>query len=125
MDTVTNLNTELSPGIALVLLTAVIILYVLALIVAFVGSKNEGSIGAHLKKAFDSNRATNIGIPGSGLAFFVLVASLWKVFPPSLEDDGSIELKVFGLAFTGPSGPITLWVFCFLSFVLAIKVLSK
>ncbi len=38
---------------------------------------------------------------------------------------GKVEFKAFGLDFTGPSGPVVLWVLCFLAMVGAYSMLWK
>ena len=72
---------------------------------------------------FIGNPAANVGIPCSGFGAFVIVAVLWKAFPPKAEG-GQLEMKVLGLSFTGPAGPITLWIACFLSLILAVNTLK-
>jgi len=67
--------------------------------------------------------AQNIGIPAAAAAAFAIVSILLKVFPPAANDGGSVSIKLFGLEFSGPSGPITLWAMCFLAFVFALKIL--
>jgi hypothetical protein len=70
-----------------------------------------------------SNPATNIGVPCSALGAFGIVSAFWKLHEPKIEG-GNLGLEFFSLKFTGPSGPITLWVLCFLSFVTAIWALE-
>lgn len=72
---------------------------------------------------FISNPAANVGIPCSGFGAFVVVAVLWKAYPPKTES-GQVEMKFLGLAFTGPAGPISLWIACFLSLILAVNTLK-
>jgi hypothetical protein len=57
-----------------------------------------------------------IGIPWAGGAAFIVVLVLRTSF-------GAIEFKVFTVEFKGASGPIVMWVLCFLVEVLAIKSL--
>ncbi len=71
---------------------------------------------------FRSAPAQNIGIPCSAVASFVIVIFLLKALPPTVSN-GGIELKAFGIEFSGPSGPITLWLLCFLGFVFALRLL--
>jgi hypothetical protein len=54
-----------------------------------------------------------VGLPWAAVASLVLVLILRTVA-------GNIELKVFGIEFRGASGPIIMWILCFLSIVLAI-----
>ena len=57
-----------------------------------------------------------IGIPWAGGAAFIVVLVLRTSFGP-------INFKILGTEFKGASGPIVMWVFCFLVEVSAIKVL--
>ncbi len=57
-----------------------------------------------------------IGVPWAGGAAFIVVLVLRTSF-------GAINFKVLGTEFKGASGPIVMWVFCFLVEVSAIKVL--
>jgi hypothetical protein len=56
--------------------------------------------------------ATVIGIPCSGLGALFIVLLLRNVA-------GAIQFKVFGLEFKGASGPIVMWVLCFLALTVA------
>jgi hypothetical protein len=75
------------------------------------------------KLSISGNVPLNIGLPCAAVGAFGVVTLLLHAFPPE-KQDGSIKFKVFGLEFTGPAGPITLWLACFLSFVAAIYWLS-
>jgi hypothetical protein len=57
-----------------------------------------------------------IGIPWAGGAAFIVVLVLRTSF-------GAINFKVLGVEFKGASGPIVVWVLCFLVEVSAIKLL--
>jgi hypothetical protein len=92
--------TGLVPAIGVILATIALVGYLVAGVMAL--SKGP------MQSLFLKNPAANIGIPCSALAAFVLVYTLWKVFPPEKSDH--LSLKVFSLEFTGPSGPIGLWV---------------
>jgi uncharacterized membrane protein YeiH len=54
-----------------------------------------------------------IGLPCSAIASLVIVLMLRTV-------SGNIELKVIGFEFKGASGPIIMWILCFLAITLAI-----
>ena len=56
------------------------------------------------------------------MAAFAIVAVLLQAFPAA-NAEGQLTFKAFGLEFTGPSGPITLWLLCFLTFVFALRLL--
>lgn len=57
-----------------------------------------------------------IGIPWAGGAAFIVVLVLRTSF-------GAIEFKILTVEFKGASGPIVMWVLCFLVEVLAIRSL--
>lgn len=57
-----------------------------------------------------------VGIPMAAISSFCVV----MVLEANL---GPIEFEVLGAKFRGASGPVVLWIFGFLSFVLAIQVL--
>ncbi|MBV9286801.1 MAG: hypothetical protein JO288_03095 [Hyphomicrobiales bacterium] len=57
------------------------------------------------------------------MAAFAIVTILLRAFPSSQAGNDSLSFKAFGLEFSGPSGPITLWLMCFLGFVIALKLL--
>jgi hypothetical protein len=57
------------------------------------------------------------------ISAFAVVAVLLRAFPPNLGVDNALSFKAFGLEFSGPSGPITLWLICFLGLVVALKLL--
>jgi hypothetical protein len=110
-----------APAIAILLTALGLAAYGVALFLAtFVAS--DGSLGADLRKWFLDNPSANVGIPCSAIAAFAVVTALLRVFPAD-DKGGPLKLKAFGLEFTGPSGPITLWLLCFLAFVFAIKLL--
>ena len=60
--------------------------------------------------------AAMLGVPWAGGAAFIVVLLLRSSF-------GRIEYKILGMEFKGASGPIVLWVFCFLAEVLGIRLL--
>lgn len=62
--------------------------------------------------------AAIIGVPWAGGAAFTVVLVLRSSF-------GSVNFKIFGTEFEGASGPIVMWVFCFLVEVVAISVLWR
>lgn len=76
-------------------------------------------------KAFDPDIIRNqlkqqprvtFGIPLAGFVAYCLV-TLLKI------GSGPIEFEVLGFKFRGSSGPIVLWVLCFLAITLAMKML--
>lgn len=111
-----------APALAVLLTAAGLLGYAIALFLAAFGSNDPQSLGATMKKWFMDNPAANIGIPCSAIAAFAIVAVLLRAFP-STKEGGVLKFKVFGLEFSGPSGPITLWLMCFVGFVFAMRVL--
>ena len=105
------------PAIGVVISVVGLVIYLIAGILA-VFFKLEPIYGI-----FVGNPAANVGIPCSGFGAFVIVAIFWKAYPPK-SDNGQVELKVLGLSFTGPAGPISLWIACFLSLILAVNTLK-
>jgi hypothetical protein len=57
-----------------------------------------------------------LGIPGSIITAFVVVSVLEQV-------SGPIELEVIGFKLKGAAGPVVLWIACFFSLILGIKIL--
>ena len=60
--------------------------------------------------------AAVVGLPAAALASFLLVVVLETAA-------GHIELRVLGFEFKGASGPIVMWVLCFLAVAFAIWLL--
>jgi hypothetical protein len=56
----------------------------------------------------------HIGLPCAAMGALILVLILRTVA-------GNIELKILGLEFKGASGPIIMWILCFLAMTLAIN----
>jgi TRAP-type C4-dicarboxylate transport system permease small subunit len=94
--------------------------YAIALVLAAFFSRNPGSLGAWLRTWFASHPGQNLGIPCSAISAYAIVAALSKASPDTAD---RLEFKAFGLVFSGPSGPITLWLMCFLAFIVSIKLL--
>lgn len=74
---------------------------------------------ARIREMILLNSYTAIGLPLSAITSFalVLVFNLWF----GNKAAGETTLKFFGLEFTGPSGPTTLWILCYLSIVISIR----
>ena len=83
----------------------------------------ESNAAADLRTVLVNNVAGNFGVPAAALVAFVLVSVLWSRFPPP-RSEGEVKLEMLSLRFTGPAGPISLWVICFLAFVFAIWLLK-
>ena len=125
METTVNKIVEYAPGLAIAAVAIGLFGYAIALMLAAFFSGKEGSLGAQLGAWFTTHPAQNLGIPCAAVSAFAIVAVLLSAFPPSSNANGQLEFKAFGLEFSGPSGPITLWLMCFLGFVAALKLLRS
>lgn len=114
---------EYAPGLAIGVVAVGFLGYGIALVLAAFYSGEESSLGARLAFWFTTAPAQNLGIPCAAISAFAIVAALLKAFPTGSNEKGQFQFKAFGLEFTGPSGPITLWLICFLGFVFALKLL--
>lgn len=103
----------------LIILTG-LALYGLSLFAAFVLNLR---VLASFRAVIMANLGRNVGMPASAVSAFCIVIIFWELFPPAVVNDG-IALELFGLGFTGPTGPVTLWISCFATFIFGIKVLS-
>jgi len=111
---------ECAPGIAIGMVALGLLGYGIALALATFGS---GKLSTRLHAWFTLAPAQNIGIPCAAISAFAVVAVLLRAFPVARDADNALALNAFGLEFSGPSGPITLWLMCFLGFVVALKML--
>jgi hypothetical protein len=118
-----NAVIKYAPGLAIAAVALGLFGYAIALTLAAFFSGTEGSVGARLATWITTATAQNLGIPCAAISAFAIVASLLKAFPPWPNTKDQLELKAFGLGFSGPAGPITLWLMCFLGFVFALKLL--
>lgn len=114
---------EYAADFAIILMAFGLIGYAVALGLAAFGSNHP--LSARLRKWFMESPAHNIGIPCSAISAFAVVTVLWRAFPPKEGQGNELALEVFGLTFSGPSGPITLWLLCFLGFVAALRMLRR
>jgi hypothetical protein len=114
---------DYAPAMAIALVAIGLIGYAIALILAAFFPGALGGRGAQLATWFTATPAQNLGLPCAAISAFAIVAGLLKAFPLSADPTGQLQLKAFGLEFSGPSGPITLWLMCFLGFVFALKLL--
>ena len=71
-----------------------------------------------VRDLFNSKPAYTFGLPLSGFAALGIVTLL------SQAVDGKVEFKAFGLQFTGPAGPVTLWILCYWTLVGSLKILA-
>jgi len=96
----------------LVALSGALFLGVTSLIVFFWTMPNAGVLNSVISKHF----LAVTGIPLSAIAATVVI-SMFRVTA------GRIEFKALGFQFRGASGPVVLWIFCFLAFVSALRIL--
>lgn len=113
---------EYAPDLGIATVATGLFGYAIALALAAFFSAKEAGLGARLRTWFTNHPAQNLGIPCAAISAFAIVAALLK---PPLDASGQLEFKAFSLQFTGPSGPITLWLMCFLAFVIAMRVLRS
>lgn len=116
------MNTETFMLVVAIAFSAGALLYFIALAFAFIF--NTKSLSG-FRKVVESNLAFNIDILTAGLGSFGVVAIFWSAFSSGVGSNKTMMLEFMGLKFSGPSGPITLWVLCFLSIVLAMHLLGK
>jgi hypothetical protein len=118
--------TEIAIGLSVFFLGAGLLGYAVALVLAAFFSNDPESNGAKLAAWFTAYPAQNLGLPCAAISSFAIVAILMKAFAASSDAAASaLQFNAFGLEFTGPSGPITLWLMCFLGFVFALKLLRS
>lgn len=65
---------------------------------------------------YQANFVVIIGLPLAALAALLLVLFL-------RQTQGPIEFEGLGFSFKGASGPVILWILCYLAFVLSFKLL--
>lgn len=69
-----------------------------------------------VKEVIKDHFAATIGLPAAGVGAFLLVQVLQI-------SAGKIEFEAFGVKFRGASGPVVLWVVCFLAVAAAVGAL--
>lgn len=74
-----------------------------------------------VKPILESRPNVCFGLPFSAVASFGIVSLLNSASP----SDKELAFKAFNLDFTGPAGPVTMWLLCFMAFIWAIKTLSN
>ena len=119
-----NALIQIAPALAIAVVVLGIAAYLVILGLAAFGSKEPNSTAARLRIWVGSAPAQNIGLPAAAMAAFAVVAILLRAFPPA-DANGQLSFRAFGLEFTGPSGPITLWLVCFLGLVFALRLLRS
>ncbi len=64
------------------------------------------------------------GLPISAITAFAIVALLEQRYSDKPKSE-TLNFKAFGLDFTGPAGPTTLWVVCYLTLVASMRLVGK
>src|SRR5690606_24089497 len=75
-------------------------------------------------KLLSKKPAYTFGLPISGLVAFAIVVLLDTLSPGS-DANGVLEFEAFDLTFSGPAGPVALWLVCYLSLVVSIRLVSN
>ena len=102
----------------------VIAIFLYFIIIVFAIGFNIEALNA-ARETLLSKPAFFIGIPATAVSSFALVSIFWKLYPTSEQNSNEkFQLSAFGLKFSGPGGPITLWILCFLSLVFSMHLLS-
>ncbi|WP_294332428.1 hypothetical protein [uncultured Sphingomonas sp.] len=109
--------------LALIFLSVIAYLFVLAAYLvarAWNGLKWDGLISL----VHEAGPTNVFGLPIAAGAAFGIV-TLFEHLSSSRKEAGEISFKIFGAEFSGPAGPTTLWLACFLTLLLGIKVASE
>ena len=69
-------------------------------------------------------RSYTFGLPICAAIAFAIVAILDTVSPAKSDGSGKLEFKAFGLTFSGPAGPTTLWIVVYLTLVASIQIVK-
>jgi hypothetical protein len=119
---------DAAPSAAILILGIGVAIYAVAIIAYVTGL--GGGRSAALKEWFGVAPAQTIGLPCSAVAALAIVAILLRTISPQNGvaaaaggNAQNLSLTAFGLEFSGPSGPVTLWLMCFLGFVIALRLL--
>ena len=64
------------------------------------------------------------GLPISAAIAFAIVALLDTLAPASTDTSGKLEFKAFGLTFSGPAGPVTLWISVYLTLIASMQIVT-
>jgi hypothetical protein len=81
--------------------------------------RRSRSSNSRLITIVENNLAASLGIPLSSVSAFCIVILL------KAASTDPITIDVWGFKLAGASGPVALWVVCFLVNILAVKVLWK
>ncbi len=64
------------------------------------------------------------GLPISGVVAFAIVALLDALSPAKQDEKGLLAFDAFGMAFSGPAGPVTLWIAVYLTLVASMRLVK-
>jgi hypothetical protein len=78
---------------------------------------NPGPADGWLVSIINEQYAATVGVPLSAITAFCIVTLL------NVISKGDIEFSFLGLSFKGASGPVILWVICFLTVVFGFSML--
>lgn len=78
--------------------------------------------GIHGFAFMDRNPAMTVGLPVSAVAAFG-IPYLYGVRTGEAENR-QLGFEAFGLEFSGPAGPVSLWVICYLAMAASMRLLS-
>jgi hypothetical protein len=107
---------------AIYIMLSGMVIYGVALVMAFIFNLE---ILKTFKQSIQTNLIFSLGLPVAGLSSFSIVAIYLSVFPPDKVGEGEVSIRFLGMDFSGPSGPITLWLVCFLGIVFSMKLFTK
>lgn len=82
---------------------------------------NASALQTVISLVHEAGSANIFGLPIAAGAAFGIV-TLFEHLSSAKRADGDITFKIFGLQFSGPAGPTTLWIACFLTLLVGIKV---
>jgi hypothetical protein len=107
---------DLMKQVVVVISVLGVLLYALILLAYAFGN-------APAKKLLETGKPSFMfGLPISGAVAFAIVCVLDTVAPATRDDTGKLAFKAFGLAFSGPAGPVTLWVVVYLTLIVSMRL---
>ena len=93
------------------------IIYVITLI-AFVAEYGPAL------KLLGSEPTYTIGLPIAAFVAFAIICVFETWAPSPKNAEHKVEFKAFGLMFSGPSGPVILWILCYLALVASTHIVK-
>lgn len=114
-DSVSQSSKAEEPGHA-ALMGAILSVVVSAILLVFWGIELRDTTDPITLHIVTEHFPAVIGLPMAGIASFIVVVLLKHVHGP-------IEFEGLGFRFSGASGPVAMWIACFLAIVMSIKLL--